>query len=321
MSNQSQFLTDDFYLAVDGGGTSCKTRLYNAAGDVLGQGLAGASNARLGAERVMKEIMTSAKQAFDDAGVDFAHLNRTHACFGLAGLELKRDQDNFYALEHSFKSVTLETDAVTACIGAFAGAEGAIVITGTGSSAVAIHQQTIHNIGGWGFEISDSGSGAAVGRHAVRYALRAAEGLEPSSPLTQYIMDFFNNDMGDIVLWAERAEPKDFAIFCAKAFDLYEVGDAAAIMLVERHMRELTQLIDGIMAFGSEQFTLLGGLADRSAALLPAHLKAQYVECQNDALYGCFLRITKHLNGSRVQVPQKLQNNTSVLVQKASSHV
>lgn len=321
MSDQSQFSTDDFYLSVDGGGTSCKTRLYSAAGDVLGRGLTGAANARLGAERVMNEIMGSAKQAFADAGIDFAHINRTHACFGLAGLELKRDQDNFYTIHSDFKSVILETDGVTACIGAFEGADGAIVITGTGSAAVAINQHAIHNMSGWGFEISDNASGAAIGRHGVRYALRAAEGLEPQSQLTLDIMEFFDNDMGNIVLWAERAEPKDFADFCIKIFNLFEAGDAAAILLVERHMRELTQLIDGIMAFGSTQFTLLGGLANCSAALLPAHLKAQYVKCQNDALYGGFLRITKHLTGSRVQVSQKFKNNISPLMQKASSHV
>ena len=321
MSDQSQFLTDDFYLSVDGGGTSCKACLYNAAGDVLGQGLSGAANARLGAERVMNEIMLATKQAFSAAGVDFSHLSRTHVCLGLAGLELKRDQDNFYAIEQAFKSVILETDGVTACIGAFEGADGAIVITGTGTSAVAIHEQDIHNIGGWGFEISDTGSGATIGRNAVRYALRAAEDLEPKSPLTQYIMDYFDNDIANIVLWAEDAEPKDFAEFCAKTFDLHEAGDAAAILLVERHMRELIQLIDGVMAFGVAQFTLLGGLANRSAALLPARLKAQYVSCKNDALYGGFLRITKSLNGSRVRVPQKFKTNNISPMQKVSRHV
>ena len=321
MSDQSQFLADDFYLSVDGGGTSCKACLYNAAGDVLGQGLAGAANARLGAERVMNEIMASARHAFTNAKVDFANIERTHACFGLAGLELKRDQDNFYAAKSDFKSVILETDGVTACIGAFEGADGAIVITGTGSSAVAIHEQDIHNIGGWGFEISDSGSGAAVGRNAVRYALRAVEGLEPNSQLTQYIMEYFGNDMGNIVLWAEAAEPKDFAVFCAKTFDFYDLGDAAAILLIDRHMRELVQLIDGIMAFGSTQFTLLGGLAKRSAALLPGRLKDQYMECKNDALYGGFLRINKPLNGSRVRVPQKFKHNIATPMQKVSHHV
>lgn len=321
MSDQSKFLTDDYYLSVDGGGTSCKTCLYNAAGDILGEGLAGASNARLGAERVLNEIMLATKRAFVAAGIDFSNIERTHACFGLAGLELKRDQDKFYAMDYLFKSVIFETDGVTACIGAFDGDDGAIVITGTGTSAVAMQEQAIHNIGGWGFEISDTASGATLGRNGVRHALRAAEGLEPKSYLTQHIMDFFDNDMGNIVLWAEGAEPKDFAAFATKIFDQAETDDVAAKQLIAQHMDDLTQLIDGIMAFGSQQFTLLGGMAERSAALLPVRLKDKYVSGKNNALYGGFLRITMPLTGSRVQVPQKFKCDVSANVEKGDSYV
>lgn len=321
MQVQSKFLANDLYLSVDGGGTSCKCSLYNADGDKLGEGRSGASNARLGANRVLNEILLSTQQAFTNAKLDISNIPRTHACFGLAGLELARDQNNFASLETNFKSVILETDGVTACLGAFNGADGAIVITGTGTSAVAMHQNELHNIGGWGFEISDSGSGAVLGQNAVRYALRAAENLELKTELSQYILDFFDNDMSNMVLWAEQAEPKDFALFVSRVFDFKESGDSAAGRLVDTHMQELVQLIEGILSYGSQQFTLLGGLSARSAKLLPSHLIEKYTDCKNDALWGGFLRITKQLSGSRVQVPQKFNDVKMAQTQEGKTYV
>ncbi|MCJ8323172.1 MAG: N-acetylglucosamine kinase [Rhizobiales bacterium] len=311
MGEQTQFLANDLYLSVDGGGTSCKTCLYDFDGNILGQAATGASNARLGVKRVVNEIMLSAKQAFAAANIDFENISNTHACFGLAGLELDRDQQNFYEWPTGFKSVILETDAVTACLGAFNGEDGAIVITGTGSSAVAINNGEIHNIGGWGFELSDTGSGAIVGRNAVRYALLAAENIEPKSALSDYILNHFDQRTGAMVLWAEAAEPKDYAGFTSKVFDLAEQGDDAALKLVAQHIAEISQLITSIMAYGSQKFTLLGGLAIRSAKLLPDNLQKQYVTHHGNALYGGFLRITKNLNGSRVTKPQKFNSNST----------
>lgn len=321
MSDQTQFLANDLYLSVDGGGTSCKTCLYDISGKILGQASTGASNARLGVDRVVNEIMLSAKQSFAAANIDFENIANTHACFGLAGLELERDQQNFYNWPTNFKSVILETDAVTACLGAFNGEDGAIVITGTGSSAVAINNGEIHNIGGWGFELSDFGSGAIVGRNAVSYALLAAENIEPKSALSDHILDHFNQEISSMLLWAEAAEPKDYAAFTSKVFDLAEQGDVAAQKLVDQHIKEISQLITSIMSHGSQKFALLGGLAVRSANLLPDNLRQKYVAYQGNALYGGFLRITKKLTGSRVKKPQKFNPNLPTQIPHGRAYV
>lgn len=317
----SQFLKDDLYLAVDGGGTSCKTRLYDANGVVLGEGRTGAANARLGVKRVMNEIITSAKQSFAAANINFSNINKTHACFGLAGFELKRDQQKFNDFKTDFKSVILETDGVTACIGALNGQEGAVIVTGTGTSAIALYDGRIYNIGGWGFDVSDGGSGAILGRHAVRYSLRSAENLEDKTELTQFILNYFDNEIANIVLWGETAEPKDYAFFASKVFDLADTGDDAAKYLLGRHMQALIQLIDGVMSCGVTRFTLIGGLAKRSIPLLPERLKRLNIACENDALYGGFLRITQSLSGSRVSVLQKFNIETAINPLKGSANV
>ena len=65
-------------------------------------------------------------------------------------------------------SVTADNDAYAACVGAFSGGVGGIVIAGTGSIGLAVVGGERHMVGGWGFQLGDHGSGAWVGHHAVR---------------------------------------------------------------------------------------------------------------------------------------------------------
>ena len=74
---------------------------------------------------------------------------------------------------HPFRSVVYANDATIACIGAHGGTDGGIVIVGTGSVGFAVVEGREIRVGGYGFPISDEGSGADLGLHAIRLALRA----------------------------------------------------------------------------------------------------------------------------------------------------
>ncbi len=62
-----------------------------------------------------------------------------------------------------FASVTADNDAYAACIGAFSGGDGGIVIAGTGSIGMALVAGERHMVGGWGFQLGDHGSGRLGG--------------------------------------------------------------------------------------------------------------------------------------------------------------
>jgi len=49
-----------FYIGVDGGGTSCRARIEDAQGRVLGQGAAGPAATRIGADRSMQAVRMAA---------------------------------------------------------------------------------------------------------------------------------------------------------------------------------------------------------------------------------------------------------------------
>ena len=87
-------------------------------------------------------------------------------------------------------------DATAACIGAHAGADGGLIIAGTGSAAIARvrYKETI--IGGRGFALGDDGSGSHIGLDAMRAAMRAFDRLGPASALTADLISHFDSDPG-----------------------------------------------------------------------------------------------------------------------------
>ena len=72
---------------------------------------------------------------------------------------------------HPFASVRFISDGLAACLGAHGGADGAIVVAGTGSIGVGLIGGRELRFGGYGFPISDEGSGADIGLQAIRLAL------------------------------------------------------------------------------------------------------------------------------------------------------
>src|SRR3954466_2134141 len=206
------------YLGIDGGGTRCRARLTDKNGKKLGEGISGAANIRLGLEAAWSAILGATDQALSKAGLGADAMGRIHAGFGLAGICGPEDVEFLLSGRSPFANVQVETDAHTACLGAFDGADGAILIVGTGSVGYALIGGVAHSIGGWGFEISDDGSGAAMGRAAIRAAVRAHDGLSPKGRLTDAVLAKLGPP-ARIVEWASSAKPGNYASFAPLVLD------------------------------------------------------------------------------------------------------
>jgi N-acetylglucosamine kinase-like BadF-type ATPase len=161
------------FVGVDGGGTGCRARIQDADGSLLGTGIAGPAALRLGIDRALTEVEKACHSAIHEAGLDSNALNSVHAAVGLAGVGRKGALEQLTLRQHPFSSVVYVNDATIACIGAHGGRDGGIVIVGTGSVGFAVVGGQEIRVGGYGFPISDEGSGADVGLHAIRLALRA----------------------------------------------------------------------------------------------------------------------------------------------------
>jgi N-acetylglucosamine kinase-like BadF-type ATPase len=95
----------------------------------------------------------------------------------------------------------LTTDAAITLRAALARAPGVVVISGTGSIALAQNERgRPERAGGWGATFDDAGSGYDLGRKAIAAALRAADGRGPHTQLTRKICQALGlNDISQVV--------------------------------------------------------------------------------------------------------------------------
>jgi glucosamine kinase len=279
----------ELLIGVDGGGTSCRARLCDLDGQVLGEGISGAANARLGAEVSWSAILAAVDSALAQAGLDRSALPRISLGMGLAGIEKAEDGARMAAQAPPFARVIAANDAHTACLGAYGGGDGGIVISGTGSAGYVIARGQGTCIGGWGFTVSDSGSGADIGRESVRSALLAHDGMISGSDFTIDILNRLGGSPPHVVDWVGTARPGDFARLAPLALTAAEAGDPVAVRLIDAAGMAIAGIGRRLQQLGAERLCLLGGLAGPLRPWLPADILACLVPAAGDAMDGALL--------------------------------
>ncbi|MGI9510913.1 MAG: BadF/BadG/BcrA/BcrD ATPase family protein [Geminicoccaceae bacterium] len=279
----------EFLLGIDGGGTHCRARLCSVDGQLLGEGRSGAANVRLGLEAALGEVLDATGEALVAAGLDDQALEKTHAGLGLAGVNLPLSFQEADAYPLPFARKTLATDTEIARLGAHQGGDGGIVIAGTGSCAEGRMGPRSICLGGWGFALSDEGSGATIGRAALRHGLLAHDGLTASGALAKAVLAAFDDEPEAMVRWSERAKPRDYAAFASKVLQHVDQGDPAAIEIIQDAAAGIDKLILGLTAAGIAPIALLGGLADALRPWLCEEAAAELIEPAGTALDGAIL--------------------------------
>jgi len=272
------------YLGVDGGGTGCRARLEDGDGSVLGAGLAGPATTRLGLDAAMAAVETAAAAALKEAGVE--DWSKVHAGIGLAGIGRKGALAALLARPHRFASIALASDGVIACIGAHAGRDGGIVICGTGSVGLARVEGRDIRLGGYGFPISDEGSGADLGLQAIRLALRASDGRLESSPLLHAIMARFADDAMEAVAWMDQASATDYATFAPLVMRHADQGDAMGRRVVQGAAEQIDGLVRALAERGAQRVALIGGLSSAMEPWLAPDVRRRLTPVLADPIAG-----------------------------------
>jgi glucosamine kinase len=279
-----------YLLGIDGGGTACRARLTDASGRVLGEGSAGPANLlTIGLDAAVQAVMDAARSAYCAASLGDEAMSATHAAFGIAGAGVMKHPQSLAHLRLPFRSVTIRSDAEIACLGAHGERDGGILILGTGSQGLMAVDDCISTVGGWGFTISDHGSGAQLGRAAVRRSLLAHDGLAAPSPFTAAIMARFNNDPKDLFEWAANALPRDWAGLAPAVFEHAGRGDAVALELVREGVADVVRLLERLIELGAAKISIMGGLARPYRPYLPERFLSFLMEPRGDALDGALL--------------------------------
>jgi glucosamine kinase len=287
-------MSPEFFLGVDGGGSRCRARLETADGRVLGRGLAGPASMRFGFETAREAILAATRQCLAEAGLPEEALKRTYAGVGLAGTGQRGAREALESWRHPFAGAWFEGDAYLAYLGAFGGGDGGIVIAGTGSIAITYQDRTVR-IGGYGFPVSDEGSGADIGLGALRHALKTLDGRAEPSAFSQEVLARFANDPAAVIDWLEQASATDYAALAPLVTRHAAAGDAAARELMRQAGAHIAELAQALLKRGASRVALIGGLAEQVRAYLPGDIAAALVEPQGDAMAGGILLAKRRL--------------------------
>jgi glucosamine kinase len=278
-----------FFLGVDAGGTATKARLTNAEGKVLAQASGGPANARIGVTALYEQLMAVCRRAISDAGLNDEGIAAIRCGMGIAGINRMGMKADIQAQPFPFASAQFSSDAMIANLGAHLGADGAILILGTGSIGLVKRGEDSSSIGGYGFPISDEGSGAALGLSAIRHALRALDGRTKPTPLSQAVTKHFEHAIPRVIAWMDQAAPGDYASFAPLVMDYAENGDEIALSIVRDAALHVERFIETIIARGAPRCVLMGGLSERMKPWLRQRIVAQIDEPLGDALDGALI--------------------------------
>jgi glucosamine kinase len=281
---------NSFFLGIDGGGSRCRARVRNLRGDLLGEAVGGSSNIYQSFDGALANIIATAEDAAAKTNLKTKQL---HAGLGLAGLVTTMGAEKIAAANLPFASVTADNDAYAACLGAFAGGDGGIVIAGTGSIGFAVITGVRHMVGGWGFALGDHGSGAWLGHHAVRRAALAIDGLLQPTPLIEDVLSQVGRTRFDLSRWSEKAKPKDYGKMAPLVFECAARGDVHGMTIVIEGAAAISSLGRALLARGAGKICLLGGLSRVYPPYLDADVKKSLVEPIADAMDGAIMMARK----------------------------
>ena len=232
-----------YYLGIDGGGTKT-TCLLGDETSILGRSDSAGSNVvRLGEPAAREALQQAARDTCANAKVDPDRITRTVAGVAGVGREEVRDFVDKALREAVGGDVAVVTDVQIALQAAFADGPGVVVISGTGSIALAQDGKgKTARAGGWGWAISDEGSGPWIGRAAVGAILHARD-IGTVCELERMVLRVWQlADREQLVRAANALPQPDFGALLPDVASAANAGDLTAVGVFARAGRELAAL-------------------------------------------------------------------------------
>jgi glucosamine kinase len=241
-------------IGMDCGGTRTRGVLSDAAGVILARAFAGPGNPlsagwRMAARSyrvVILQLLRKARLDKDSVAV---------VSMGVSGggrdFERRRIETLLHRVLPRARSV-VDTDARIALMGATMGNPGILVICGTGSIVMGIGKDgRTARAGGWGLALGDEGSGAALGKDAVRAVLRAEDGRGRPTCLKEAVFRRFRvRTIDDLIsrIYRTPPPPKTYAGLWPDLLAASKEGDRIARALLRQGGEELAETVEAVAA-------------------------------------------------------------------------
>jgi glucosamine kinase len=287
----------NIFIGVDGGGTKSKAYIEDQGGKCLGTGIGGPSNIRLSVEQAWNSIDTAIHKALNNTGISLEDEQYAfHLGAALAGVEVPSDRERFLAHPHPFTTLSLDSDAYAACLGAHDNKDGAIIIIGTGVNGYEVQNGQRIQVSGWGFPHDDIGGGAWLGLQATSLTLQWLDGRIDSSPMLEAIFKHYNKDQIKLVAWANAANSTQFAKLAPFVIEHVKSNDPNALHLIKEAAKAIDQVSVAMEKRSIDKSVslpvcLFGGIAPFIRPYLSESLQKRLIERAHDAPVGAVYMI------------------------------
>jgi len=241
-----------YYLGIDGGGTKTRCALGNET-TVLATAMTGGSNIiRLGETQAREALHAAVQHACAAARISPDQIRAI--CIGVAGASVPdiaakiRSILAELATEIVVTKIEVVGDNVIALEAAFGTGPGVIAIAGTGSIVYGRDAAgRVARAGGWGFAISDEGSGHWIGRRAISAILQARDqGLE-TALAAMALQAWKLSTIDALVQQANSTPPPDFPRLFPIVLRVADEGDSIARDLLADAGVELANLAAAVV--------------------------------------------------------------------------
>jgi N-acetylglucosamine kinase-like BadF-type ATPase len=204
-----------YYLGIDGGGTKTRCLLADETA-VLAKAMSGGSNIiRLGETQAREALHTTVRQACATAKISPDQIRAIS--IGVAGASVPEIAAKIRGIlteltpQISLANIEVVGDNVIALEAAFGTGPGVIAIAGTGSIVYGRDAGgRIARAGGWGFAISDEGSGHWIGCRAISAILHARDQGHETRLAAMVLQAWKLTTLDDLVQQANSTPPPDF---------------------------------------------------------------------------------------------------------------
>ena len=134
-------------------------------------------------------------------------------------------------------------DVAVAYEGAMGGADGVLLLSGTGSMAWARGPAGVVRCGGWGDVFGDEGSAFWIGRAALTRVSRHLDGRQPAPGLTPAVLAALGITGAELIDWTySQTQPRAAIAALSRTVDSLAAHDADAARILDQAAAELVDL-------------------------------------------------------------------------------
>ncbi len=253
MSLQSEQLV----LGIDEGGSKTRASLARVSSDneiqLAGQGVSGASNLNAtGLASASEQVQLAIQRAFEAAET---HSQTVAAiCMGMSGAGRDTERQawlNWAQENHVADRIQIVTDAETVLAAGTPEGFGVALIAGTGSLAFGKNKTgEVARSGGWGYLLSDEGSGYQIAIAAIKAILKSLDGRGLETCLEVAILESLGLKHPDeLIQFVYRSEinRREIAELSKLVFAAAEGGDHVALEILQQAVEELSNLVQAVV--------------------------------------------------------------------------